>query len=190
MKNSFKFLDGEAEGAAKRLLGSILERKIGKKIIKVKIVETECYNQHDEASHAFRGETRRNRVMFGPSGHSYVYFTYGMHHCVNIVVGKLGFGSAVLIRAVEPLEGEKVMIQNRGGITGKSLSNGPGKVCKALGIDLSLNGHNLASGDLRLHIKAPIKQSKIVQTTRIGISKNKETPWRFYIKDNEYISKK
>ena len=185
-KNKFNILDGKAERVAKRLLGCILERKINGKAIKVKIVETESYGERDPASHSYKGETKRNKVMFGKSGHLYVYFTYGMHYCANIVVGKEGQGEAVLLRSVEPILGENIMIKNRGGIRGKSLCNGPGKLCKALGIEIKLNGHNLASNPLKLLIKEPLNKSRIIQTTRIGITKNKEALLRFHYHTQGY----
>ena len=186
VKNKFIVLDGKAERVAKRLLGCILERKIGSKVIRVKIVETESYGERDPASHSYRGETKRNKVMFGKSGHLYVYFTYGMHYCANIVVGKKSRGEAVLLRAVEPISGEETMVKNRGGIVGKSLCNGPAKLCKALGIEIELNGHNLASPPLKLIIKDRIKKSRIIQTTRIGITKNKEALLRFHYHTQGY----
>jgi len=127
--------------------------------------------------------------MFGPAGHLYVYFTYGMHYCMNVVTGPEGEGSAVLIRAVEPLVGEQQMAENRGGRTGLELTNGPAKVCQALGIDKALNGHNLTHAPLKLVLNKPLDSSDIVQTTRIGISQAKDVPWRFYLRDNPYVSK-
>ena len=109
------FFTVSAVELAQKLLGKILVRNINGKLIKVKIVETEAYHQRDAASHSYRGETPRNSVMFGPAGVAYVYFTYGMHYCFNVVTGLAGEGSAVLIRALEPVEGLDVMRANRGG---------------------------------------------------------------------------
>jgi DNA-3-methyladenine glycosylase len=178
-----------AEAAAPRLLGCLLEREVaGRKLIG-KIVETEAYDQSDAASHSYRGETPRTKIMFGPPGHLYVYFTYGMHYCCNIVTGWPGHGSAVLIRALEPLEGEDIMVENRHGRHGHEVTNGPAKVCQALKIDQHWNGHDLRRGPLKLIIRPPLKQTAIIQTTRIGIRQAQDVPWRFYVKDQPYVSR-
>lgn len=172
---------------APQLLGCRLVRTIGDHTIEVRIVETEAYHQTDAASHSYRGQTPRTSVMFGPPGHLYVYFTYGMHYCCNIVTGLPGEGSAVLIRAVEPIKGEAVMRTNRLR-AGIELCNGPAKLCRALDIDSSMNGHNLSEEPLLLYLEPPFESDKIVATTRIGISKAQDKPWRFYIKGNGYVS--
>jgi DNA-3-methyladenine glycosylase len=177
-----------AVDAAKRLLGCILEREIDGRIVRVMIVETEGYDETDAASHSFNGRTPRTDVMFGPAGHLYVYFTYGMHYCCNIVTGKEGEGSAVLIRAVQPLVGKDIL-EKRRGKTGIMATNGPAKLCQALGIDKMMNGHDLKEEPLKLVLQPPLKDG-IVQTTRIGISKAKEVKWRFYIKSNAFVSVK
>ncbi|HVX48177.1 MAG TPA: DNA-3-methyladenine glycosylase [Candidatus Saccharimonadales bacterium] len=177
-----------AEMAAPRLLGCRLVRRVGDTLIAGRIVETEAYSQDDVASHSYRGETPRTKVMFGPAGHLYVYFTYGMHYCCNVVTGPDGHGSAVLIRALEPLEGHQAMSRNRRGQTGEALANGPAKLCQALEIGKSFNGHDLHHEPLRLVMEPPIAQTDIVQTTRIGISRGQDVPWRFYIRDNPYVS--
>jgi DNA-3-methyladenine glycosylase len=179
-------LSEDAVTVARRLLGSILEREINGKIIRVKIVETEAYDQSDAASHSYKGRTPRTDIMFGPAGHLYVYFTYGMHYCCNIVTGVEGEGSAVLIRAVEPLEGTEFMQVNRP-TSGVELTNGPAKLCQALAIDKHLNGHDLSRAPLKLNLQPP-EHRRVVQTTRIGISKDKDRLWRFYLKDNPYVS--
>src|SRR5579884_3204428 len=112
-----------AEVVAPRLLGSYLTRKLDDgQVLIGKIVETEAYDQSDAASHSYRGQTPRTDVMFGPAGHLYVYFTYGMHYCCNVLCGPEGHGSAVLIRAVEPLAGEEVMAASRGGVIHSQLT--------------------------------------------------------------------
>jgi len=181
-------LDGSVEDVAPRLLGCYLIRELNGARLVGKIVETEAYDQADAASHSYRGETERTRVMFGPAGHLYVYFTYGMHYCCNIVVGSKGHGAAVLIRAIEPIEGEAVMVENRKGLSGVQVSNGPAKLCYALGIDRTMNGHDLHEPPLQLIINDPNAQRDIVQTTRVGITQAKDVPWRFYLKDNKYVS--
>lgn len=185
---SLDFLTNPAHIVAPRLLGCILERVIDDRILLAKIVETEAYDETDAASHSFKGRTPRTDIMFGPAGHLYVYFTYGMHYCCNVVTGKPNDGSAVLIRAVEPLEGSALMEQLRGK-SGLDITNGPAKLCQAMGIDKQLNGHNVAEAPFRLVAEQPLPMNQIITTTRIGISKSQATPWRFYIKDNPYVSK-
>ncbi len=178
-----------AEQAARRLLGCEIECTLDGHMVRVRIIETEAYDETDAASHSYKGKTQRTDVMFGPAGHLYVYFTYGMHYCCNVVVGEKGYGAAVLIRAVEPIEGESVLAHRRGGKTGIELTNGPAKTCQALGITKQLNGHNLQEAPLILRMRPPLRE-EIVQTTRVGISQAKDIPWRFYIKNNPYVSVK
>lgn len=186
----FRFLKKSAPNAAAALLGCFLEAEVNNKRVLVKIVETEAYDQTDAASHSYNGKTKRTEIMFGPAGYLYVYFTYGMHYCCNVVVGEEGYGAAVLIRAVEPIEGENDIIQNRGGKTGVNLTNGPAKLCQALGINMKMNGHNLGDTPLKLIPQPAIAKEDIITTTRIGISKAKDVKWRFYIRGSDYISKK
>lgn len=189
MADNFDLLTGNAEEVAPRLLGCQLVRELEGKTLVAKIVETEAYDQTDVASHSYRGITPRTKVMFGVAGHLYVYFSYGMHYCCNVVAGPAGHGAAVLIRAVEPLEGEDFMSERRKGLKGEQLTNGPAKLCYALNIDKTMNGHYLKEPPLKLVIKDPVPQTAIVQTTRVGISKGRELPWRFYLKGNKYVSR-
>lgn len=183
------FLESSADEVASRLLGCELVRHFeGGQTARVCIVETESYDQFDPASHSYKGKTPRTDVMFGPSGYLYVYFTYGMHYCCNIVTGPDGVGSAVLIRAVEPLRGLELMVNNRH-VAGVNVSNGPAKLCQALQIDTRYNGHDLKKSPLRLIEKPPIDPARIVQTTRIGISQASNERKRWYIRDNPYVSK-
>ncbi len=182
-------LDVPAEVAAPRLLGCELIREFEGQELIAKIVETEAYDQIDEASHSFRGNTTRTSVMFGPAGFLYVYFTYGMHYCMNVVVGVPGHGAAVLIRAIEPLAGVEIMSANRHGLAGPILTNGPAKLTQALAVDRNFNGHNLAESPLKLVLKPSLAGSEIITTTRIGISRAIDKPWRFYIKNNQFVSK-
>lgn len=184
----FTFLNGTAPNVARALLGCILEREINGTTVRVKIVETEAYDETDAASHSYKGKTPRTDSMFGPAGHLYVYFTYGMHYCCNIVTGPEGTGAAVLIRAVEPLEGEWIMQELRPR-TGIELSNGPSKVCQALAINKDLNGHDLTRTPLKLIIQPALNEKRITTTARIGINQAKDIPWRFYITGNTYVSK-
>jgi DNA-3-methyladenine glycosylase len=183
------FLSGPAWEVAPRLLGCELVREIDGHALRGRIVEAEAYDQSDVASHSYRGETPRTKVMFGPPGHLYVYFTYGMHYCCNVVTGPAGHGSAVLIRALEPLSGEECMSRNRQGLTGEALTNGPAKLCQALQIDKQWNGHDLRLAPLKLIIRDALPQAQVIQSTRIGISHAKDVPWRFYLKGNNYVSK-
>jgi DNA-3-methyladenine glycosylase len=156
------------------------------------IVETEAYTQDDEASHSFRGLSSRTKVMFGPAGHAYVYFTYGMHYCFNVVAGREGEGQAVLIRALQPQIGLELMYARRfNGETSKperELCNGPAKLVEAMGISKADYGTNLlAKGDLQL--TTGITPTAIVQTTRIGIRHAIDAHRRFYIAGSTFVSK-
>ncbi len=187
-KQDFTFLKDSAPVVARALLGCELERNLNGTKVRVKIVETEAYDETDAASHSYKGRTPRTDIMFGPAGHLYVYFTYGMHYCCNVVTGPEGNGAAVLIRAVEPIEGEWAMqeLRPRSGI---ELSNGPAKVCQALGINKELNGQDLLVPPLKLIVHPPLDESAITTTSRIGINQAKDVPWRFYITNNKYVSK-
>lgn len=182
------FLLGDPTEVAQRLLGCFIVREFsrGEKAV-VRIVETESYDETDPASHAFGGVRARNAVMFGPSGHFYVYFTYGMHYCCNIVTGQTGTGSGVLIRAAEPIHGTELIEMYRGK-TGTQVTNGPAKLCQALQIDRSFNGHDARQSPLRLFAGPPVPKDDIITTTRIGISKAKDEPRRFYIASSPYVS--
>lgn len=190
MADSFTtLLSQAADVVAPRLLGCELHREIDGQLLRGRIVETEAYDQHDAASHSYKGRTPRTEIMFGPAGFLYVYFAYGMHYCCNVVTGAKGQGSAVLIRALEPLEGEDRMRFNRGDRTGQPLTNGPAKLCQALQIDKGLNGHDLRNAPLQLELRPAVRQTDMVQTTRIGITRAKDVPWRFYLAGNQYVSK-
>lgn len=202
------FLENPSDVAAPLLLGCTLTRTITlngeKHKLVARIVETEAYDQDDPASHAFGGPSDRNAAMFGPAGHLYVYVSYGMHHCCNVVCGPEGFGSGCLVRAVEPLEGVEVMRELReAGRAGKAqagrvrkhplklrdLTNGPGKVCAALGIDKALYGHDLTVEPLVLDFAPLLPGETIGRSPRVGISKNADAPKRFFIEGNEFVSR-
>lgn len=192
-----KFYNRTVLTVAKDLIGKILVVKTGRKVLAAKVVEVEAYHgDFDEASHTFKGKTKRNQVMFEEGGHVYVYFTYGVHYCANVVVGKKGKGIAVLIRAVEPLEGIPVMMKNRFGkksIRDKSLFNltsGPGKVCEALGINLSHNGIDLIGDEVFIVDQPKLKSKEIGISSRIGITRSVDLQWRFFIIGNPFISSK
>lgn len=189
MIDDFSFLGGDVVEVAPRLLGCLLVRELDGQQLAGRIVETEAYHQTDAASHSYKGKTPRTEVMFGPAGHLYVYFTYGMHYCMNIVTGQIGEGSAVLIRAIEPLNGLGMMTRNRHGLTGKQLTNGPAKVCQALAIDKTWNGHDLSKPPLVLQVQPPLDPNVIVTTTRIGISQDVHRLWRFYDQRSGFVSR-
>jgi DNA-3-methyladenine glycosylase len=184
---------------AKSLLGKIFIRSVGKKILSGKIVEVEAYLHNDPACHAYRGITERNKVMFKEGGHLYVYFTYGMHYCANIVTNKQGVGEAVLIRAIEPMEGIEVMMKNRFGRSVRhlqgdglvqNLTNGPAKFAQAFGLTKKQNGISLVGEEIFIADGEKVPPSRIITTTRIGISTAKDKKWRFYIKENPWVSKR
>lgn len=142
------------------------------------IIETEAYTQDDTASHSYRGQTPRNAVMFGEAGAIYVYFTYGMHWCMNIVTGPAGSGQAVLVRAIWPEQGLPLMRQRRGGVPDARLTDGPAKLCQALGITGADNGQIVGVG--RFTLRPPQGQlPAVVATPRIGIRRDKHRLWRF-----------
>lgn len=191
------FFEQSALKLAEELLGHFLVRKINGKKIKAMIVETEAYcGAIDKASHAFNNKrTKRTEPMFLQGGHSYIYLIYGLNYCFNVVAEKEGNPEAVLIRAVEPVEGLDLIKQNRPEIDKlENLTNGPGKLAKALSIDISLNGCNLINGK-ELYIEKNLKKPifSIVSAKRIGIDyaeEFKDKLWRKYIEGNTFVSKK
>lgn len=174
--------------AARSLLGWEIIRESPDGITSGYIVETEAYDMFDPASHAFGGKRPRNSAMYESAGTIYVYLTYGMHYCMNIVTGNKGHGQGVLIRALEPNQGIDLMKTRRGIDDIKSLTNGPAKLTKAMGIKLDIGGTRINQADISL--KPGILVGNITQTTRIGISKAVNQPWRFYITDNPFVSRK
>jgi DNA-3-methyladenine glycosylase len=147
-----------------------------------RITEVEAYAEHDPASHTFRGPTPRNRVMFGPAGHLYVYLSYGIHRCANVVAGREGSGQAVLLRAVEPVAGIETIRERRRGRPDRSLADGPGKLCEGFGIGLHHNGIDLTIGApvwVAYDGTAPPDEPLI--GPRVGITRAVEVPWRFRV---------
>jgi len=182
---------------ARDLLGKVLVKSNGKEILAGKIVEVESYHGDiDAAAHSYGGVTKRNEIMFEAGGYLYVYFTYGAHHCCNVVTGKKGQGTAVLIRAVEPVAGIDSMIRNRFGRKLKNekeifnLTSGPGKVCQAFRLDRSHSGTDLTSDKIFILDGEKIKSRDIGISKRIGITRSLDLLWRFFIKDNPYLSPK
>jgi DNA-3-methyladenine glycosylase len=172
----------------KELLGKYLVVKLDGNYLSGKIVETEAYaGEKDPGSHAYKGKTARNEVMFGEPGHCYIYFTYGMHHCLNFVTEKKGVAGACLIRAVEPKEGIELMQKRRKSLELENLCSGPAKICQALGLSKKQNGWDLCASEIYVEDRGE-KVGKIVSSNRIGVeNKNK---WRFFIGDSEFVSKK
>ena len=198
--------------AARQLLGAVLVHRTADGTTSGMIVETEAYCETDPASHTFAGRTPRNQVMFGPAGHAYVYFTYGIHWCFNVVTGQDGRGEAVLVRALEPLSGLSTMARRRGialpGGAGTwmeraavepatrraliSLASGPAKLTQAMGLHGEMYGTPLLNRRSAVQLHAPqmrVPARTIVRSPRIGIRKATEKRWRFHIAGNPYVSR-
>lgn len=178
------FFDRDTEIVARELLGAVLDHRSPDGRTAGRIVEVEAYpGPHDPACHSAVGLTKRNASLHGPPGSAYVYFIYGVHWCVNAVTRERGYGSAVLIRGVAPLIGLDLIRRRRGAVPDRSLADGPGKLCKAFGIDGSLDGASLQSGALRILSGEPVDPSLVEVGPRIGISKAKDWPLRFIVRD-------
>lgn len=201
------FYSRDTLDVAQELLGKYLVRQIGQERQVGKIVETEAYiGQDDDACHASGGKTKRNEVMFEKAGCAYVYMIYGMYWCLNIVTERKGFPSAVLVRALEPVKfgvrdlsksEDKIIKMNNSYLKSQlsNLADGPGKLCRWMKINKKLNGEDLVNSN-RLWIEdrgEKLGKKDIIKTTRVGIDyaqNSKGHPWRFYIKNNPFISKK
>lgn len=193
LNKSFYIRDGYS--VARELLGKILVKKIGKNVMKGRIVETEAYlAPKDKASHAYNNRlTKRTKTMFMEGGYSYVYLIYGIYACFNVVTNRKGVPHAVLIRALEPLDGIEFMYENRNSKTDQDLLNGPGKLCQAFNISIDDDACNLTIQENLWIEDDGYKPEFIVESKRIGIEyaeEYKEKLWRFYIKNNNYISRK
>lgn len=185
-------LQGRAVDVARRLLGCVLTSDVGGRRVRIRIVETEAYREDDPASHTYRGPTPRNRIMFGRPGHAYVYFTYGMHHCMNVVCEPDGVGAAVLIRAGEVIEGVDVATERRGDrVRVRDLAAGPARLTQTLGVDKSQDGVDLLApaSVVRLELAAPIPADTIGVGPRVGIRAAADKPWRFWVKDDAAVSR-
>jgi DNA-3-methyladenine glycosylase len=167
------FFARPADVVAPELLGRFVVREVGGERVVARIVEVEAYlGGDDPASHAFRGRTARNAAMFLAGGHAYVYFVYGMHFCLNVVCAAAGIPHAVLLRAVEAVEGEATMAALRGlapGAAPRALAGGPARLCEALGIDRRLDGVSLRAGELRLTAGEPVAAAAIARGSRVGV---------------------
>lgn len=191
------FYEPSARLVAPALLGHWLVGKSPQGLCGGPIVETEAYVRDDPACHAAPGLTPRNQVMFGAPGHAYVYFIYGCHYCVNAVCMPAGSAEAVLIRAVEARFGEEILDRRRAVVSRSQLTNGPGKLCQAMGIDLALNGADLCDPQSPLLIAQNPewalfrkRHGPLVTTTRVGISRAAHLPLRFYLEGSQYVSRR
>ncbi len=191
------FYEQDIFSVSRGLLGKVLVHESSEGKTAGRIVETEAYlGPEDRAAHSYDGRiTARNSVMFGEKGHAYVYLIYGMHYCINMTAGSTpGKPEAVLIRALEPVLGEEIMAKRRGGTLsgGANLTNGPGRLCMAMGISKLQNKADLTVPPLYVQDAPAVGLADIVETTRIGVDYAgvwKEKPWRFYIKDNGFVSR-
>lgn len=188
---------------ARELLGQRLVRVLDDVRLSGRIVEVEAYvGEEDQASHARFGRTRRNAPMYGPPGYAYVYFIYGMHHCFNVVTGREGHPAAVLIRALEPLEGLEEMrvrrwpepADGRGDRPDVQLTSGPARLCQALGIDRRFDGADLCAPGALLFLEegTPIPDGAVVTGPRIGVRGDEAAvtiPWRFCVRDSQHVSR-
>jgi DNA-3-methyladenine glycosylase len=175
---------------ARDLLGCLLVHDAPQGRSAVRLVEVEAYDGagKDPASHAYRGPTRRNAVMFGPPGHLYVYFTYGMHYCVNVVCGPVGAAQAVLLRAGEPVLGLDLMAARRPASRVRDLARGPARLTEALGLGAWANGADLRAGPVLLTQGWPVAEAEVTWTGRVGVTAGAERPWRALVASSRYIS--
>ncbi|HEX6940806.1 MAG TPA: DNA-3-methyladenine glycosylase [Longimicrobiales bacterium] len=188
-----RFYDRPAEEVARDLLGAVLVSTSGGETTAGWIVEAEAYiGPHDPASHAAAriGRTARNAAMFGPPGTAYVYRIYGLHWCLNVVTGAEEYPAAVLIRAIEPLEGVETMRRRRGGVRAeRMLTNGPGKLAEALGITGRENGHPLDRPPLRILEGEAVDDGDVVVGPRIGVTRAADWPLRYHVRGNPFVSR-
>ncbi len=203
-----RFLDRPGPQVAPDLLGCVLEHDAADGVVAVMLTEVEAYDgENDPASHAYRGRTKRNAVMYGPAGHAYVYFTYGMHFCVNVVCMPAGTATAVLLRAGKVIAGEALARARRVSSNERDLARGPARLCQALGIDRNLDGADLCVPDSPLRLRAPLRRPSardrdggadarirsgqknlILSGPRVGVREGAEVPWRFWLDGEPTVS--
>ena len=183
------FYERPVRVVARELLGCYLVRRVRSRYLGGRIVETEAYGgPGDPGSHADRAPSGRAKIMFGPAGIAYVYFTYGMHHCMNAVTAKEGKGSAVLIRALEPVWGIRSMRTGAPeSLPDHRLASGPGRLCRALGVDKKLNGSDLTAGSLRILPGEP--RTKVHSGERVGLTLDDHREWRYWL-DSKAVSRR
>ncbi len=194
MKINKEFYRRSGLEVAPDLLGMTLVHKTDQGIVKGKIVEVEAYmGTKDKGAHSYSGKaTKRTKVMFGQYGHAYVYLIYGMHYCMNVVTNEVDIPEAVLIRALEPIDGIDLMTKRRYGKSLKNLCSGPGKLCQAMGIDKDNNGMDLTGDQLYIEKPQVSEDFEIIRSKRVNIDYAEEAKdflWRFSIKDNGFVSK-
>jgi DNA-3-methyladenine glycosylase len=183
------FYDRRAEEVAPDLLGCVLTRVAPEGVVSVRLTEVEAYaGPLDPASHAYRGPTKRNAVMFGPPGHAYVYFTYGMHFCMNLVCMEDGTAAAVLLRAGEIVEGRPLASRRRPRSSERDLARGPARLCEALAIDRSLYGADVCDPSSPLRVLPGSAASGVRTGPRTGVTSAKDVPWRFWIDGDASVS--
>lgn len=185
------FYARDTERVARELLGAVLVSEAGGRRCAGRIVETEAYvGEHDGACHAAAGLTPRTAPLYGPPGTAYVYLIYGMHWCFNAVTRPVGKPGAVLVRALEPLEGADVMLGRRGHVRRlPELANGPGKLCEALDIGSARNSFPLNRGELRIHRGTLVDDGSVRVTPRIGVSRAADWPLRYLVAGSEFVSR-
>lgn len=183
-----RFFAREAPGLARALLGCLLVHDGPGGRAAGRIVETEAYDETDPASHSYRGLTPRTRVMFGPAGFLYVYFSYGVHWCANVVAGRDGYGAAVLLRALEPIAGIELMATRRRTADPRFLCRGPGRLAQAMGITGGDNGVDLTHGRLFV-ARDEATRPEIMVGPRIGITRAADKPWRFSVAGSPFVSR-
>ncbi|MEP6991131.1 MAG: DNA-3-methyladenine glycosylase [bacterium] len=185
-----RFYDRATELVARDLLGAVIQSTTAEGVTRARIVETEAYTgPEDPACHAVAGLTARTAHLFGPPGRAYVYFIYGMYWCFNAVTRERGHGAAVLVRAVHPLDGIDLMQRRRPRVRRPfDLTNGPGKLCLAMGITGAMTGTSLRDGPVVLRAGTPVADGDVVATPRIGITRAVDWPLRYFVRDDPYVS--
>jgi DNA-3-methyladenine glycosylase len=186
------FFEAETPVVARRLLGKRLVRVVEGRMLSGILVEVEAYRGADDpASHAYGGKTARNEVMFGEPGHAYVYLSYGRNECLNVTCEPVDTPGAVLIRALDPVEGVDFMMKNRRTTEITNLASGPGRLTQAMKIDRSLNGEDMVTSD-RLYLTdgRTVEKRSVNEGGRVGVSRGMEHQWRFFIVGNEYVSRR
>lgn len=185
-----RFFSRPAHEVALDLLGHVIARRTAAGVLRARLVEVEAYGPEDPASHSFGGRTARNSAMFGPPGHLYVYVSYGIHHCMNLVTGPEGVGSAVLLRAAEPLEGLDEMTRSRGDVSPRDLCRGPGRLAQAFGVDGALDGADVVRGEeVWIEEGRALAPGLVARTPRIGLTRGTDSPWRFAEAGSPWLSR-